>query len=217
MSSETYNINFAYKRFNLISIQSLFNMLENIDGLEISINIVRKVKIHDSTKEERKNNLKVSEFIKYLTNDSNGVKNLNELEINLNIINEQVVTIKYIDFLGIKYWRVIYDRQSKTVDAVIYNLKKIYKNSLFNLYHTFSNLIFFILCIAGTTSDSNIKLIFSTLLIVLLFDKVLYKELPYKNSKFLLKNKDSIVLSIIFYVLGVITPYLVEILLKLIK
>lgn len=95
--------------------------------------------------------------------------------------------------------------------------------SIINFYKSEKTLIFlsywllFVSLLFTTKLKGIIGFLLLIILVILSILTNFVKCRPYKNSEFLKKNRDSIILGIVFFFLGIIAPYGIELLIKLIK
>lgn len=209
------SIIFSNTAFNINKLEKISEMLDNNDkitGLDIySSRVVKEnnVKIKDS-----KTFHTVKELINYIT--ENNVKFINDLEINIYYKNENKAILKYDEFFF--YWELSYEKQDSDIDSIIYNLKPIMKNNIikiFRQYRSFTLLLISVLWISLILMFKEIiPTIFSTIILFIyvgiFFDMIVFKNVAVREYNFLTRKKDDIILSVIFYILGVITPYAIN-------
>lgn len=212
-----YEKNFNFKTLKYKDVITLSEIIKNTINIKITyIYISRKLKTSTFTKIDEQNFKNFEELINYL--DNNNVKYLDQFRIDLVVEEDNYGSLKF-DIYSDK-WYLSYEKESIIYEGLISRLKKIFNINLIDVYVPKRFIIFWIIwflnliiCIVLKLNNyfSIISNIMISIIAILNFN---LKCKPYKNNKFLIKNKDSIILSIIFYILGVITPYIIELLIN---
>ena len=229
--NETYQtIKFSNKNLNYTSFKELFERLQKVENID-------KVKI-DIKYTEKKDNIKkvfekVFDSIDELLQNVEKIKSIDEIEVKF--YNQDVLaTLTYES--RTKGWRLSYHKENNTTNSIIYVLNSFFKPNLlkniwaYKKYYILLGLytIFMIpVCIYSEHMQiSSEKEIIYTILIIIpfliLFTCVMRNDIlgikkAYKNNKFWEKHKVDIIQNIIFYVLGVVTPYIISWIINLIN
>ncbi len=215
MYNYKYKKEYKYKQLKKIDIMKLQEIIEGIDGLNVKvIKTYRKMKINKIVEEQKKEFNKFEDLLIYLDDSVNYLENFS-IEMITNE-NEQV------DLEFDKYfynWELTYNKQTKTIDSLILNLSNLYTFSLIDFFKKKHWIMFWILYgiqlfLTFYLKDKSIfTVIYSFIIIFLSIFNFFIKCRPYSNNKFINRNKDNI----IFYFLGVITPYIIDFIINLLK
>lgn len=201
---------------NILKLKEIIDGNENIDSVKIYTvrNIKQKrIKIRDCQSFDN-----INSFIEYL--DLKQISKLESIEIKFFFKNRNSACLMYDDFPC--NWILKYDNQDFNVDSIIYNLNDMIKDNVFRKYRKYRSLIIISLASCGLiysifATNHLITYVILFLFLLLEVDSIFFKNLAYKENNFISKNKDSIFLSALFYVLGVITPYIIEFVVNLFK
>jgi len=196
----------------LEKISRLLDINESIQNLDIySTRYIKenKIKINDS-----KTFHSIRGLIEYI--NENDIRIINDIEINIYYKNKNKARLKYENFNH--RWELSYYDQDSNVDSLIYNLKPLIRNNPLKFFRQYRMLFlsflcgmwFIILLTLGKTPPTTVSNVFNSIYIVLFIDIFFVKNVAFREYKFLTKNKDDIILSIISYILGVITPYVIN-------
>lgn len=215
MYNYKYKKEYKYKQFKKIDIMKLQEIIEGIDGLNVKvIKTYRKMKINKIVEEQKKEFNKFEDLLIYLDDSVNYLENFS-IEM-ITDENEQV------DLEFDKYfynWELTYNKQTKTIDSLILNLSNLYTFSLIDFFKKKHWIMFWILYgiqlfLTFYLKDKSIfTVIYSVIIMFLSIFNFFIKCRPYSNNKFINRNKDNI----IFYFLGVITPYIIDFIINLLK
>ena len=215
MYNYKYKKEYKYKQLKKIDIMKLQEIIEGIDGLNVKvIKTYRKMKINKIVEEQKKEFNKFEDLLIYLDDSVNHLENFS-IEM-ITDENEQV------DLEFDKYfynWELTYNKQTKTIDSLILNLSNLYTFSLIDFFKKKHWIMFWILygiqlfLTFYLKDKSNFTVIYSFIIIFLSIFNFFIKCRPYSNNKFINRNKDNI----IFYFLGVITPYIIDFIINLLK
>lgn len=215
MYNYKYKKEYKYKQLKKIDIMKLQEIIEGIDGLNVKvIKTYRKMKINKIVEEQKKEFNKFEDLLIYLDDSVNYLENFS-IEM-ITDENEQV------DLEFDKYfynWELTYNKQTKTIDSLILNLSNLYTFSLIDFFKKKHWIMFWILYgiqlfLTFYLKDKSIfTVIYSFIIIFLSIFNFFIKCRPYSNNKFINRNKDNI----IFYFLGVITPYIIDFIINLLK
>lgn len=225
---EQHSIDFSNKSLNYIKFKELFEELkkvENIDNIIIDIKYIEKNR--NSKREISKSFDNIEKLLEYL-------KELSKIdEIN-------VIFYSHDDRFDLKYnhytegWRLEYKTENNISKSIICTLNNYFKpnyikNLLFhNIYILWS--MFGGLCIGYSINFYNAKdneiikrvslyiliFLFFILLVISIY-KAKKRKRPYVNNKFWETHKVEIVQNIIFYFLGVVTPYVISWIINVMK
>lgn len=215
MYNYKYKKEYKYKQLKKIDIMKLQEIIEGIDGLNVKvIKTYRKMKINKIIEEQKKEFNKFEDLLIYLDDSVNYLENFS-IEM-ITDENEQV------DLEFDKYfynWELTYNKQTKTIDSLILNLSNLYTFSLIDFFKKKHWIMFWILYgiqlfLTFYLKDKSIfTVIYSFIIIFLSIFNFFIKCRPYSNNKFINRNKDNI----FFYFLGVITPYIIDFIINLLK
>ena len=207
-------ITFANKPLTLKKIIKFKEFLTDNKNLKkVEITTTRNFWENNSIASERITFESFDEFINYL--NTNEIRKLKEIDIKV-YFNDNRANLRYKNF-GQAYWVLTYNKQDADMNSMIYNLNGIFKsNIIIRMYKKnrdeiilYSSIAYmFLFCF---TKNKPLIGIFTVLLIVGWLNRVLFRNYAYKENKFINKNKDAIILSVIFYILGVITPFLIKV------
>lgn len=196
-----------YKR--LQALKKELDINDNIQNMEIVTK--RKIEKNKITDTDSKSFNTVNSLIEYL--DLDNINTINNIEIKIYFNNENNCSLKYDDTFH--YWELSFNEQDTNINSLIYSLKLILKNSPICIYRKYRDLLFWVLgatyiIIFANINNLIIKSIICVAILLMIFDGIFFENLAYKNNKFWENNRDSIILSIIFYILGVVTPYAIN-------
>ena len=203
-----YKKEYKYKQFKRTDIEKLQEIIERIDGLNIKvIKTYRKMKINKLIEEQKKEFDNFEELLTYLDDSVNYLENFS-----IEMITEEK---EKVDLEFDKYfynWELTYNEQTKTVDSLILNLSTVFTFSLTDFFRKKHWIIFWVLygiqlfLTFYLKDKSMFTTIYSLFILFLSILNFFIKCRPYANNKFINRNKDNIV----FYFLGVITPYIID-------
>lgn len=200
------------KPLNYKRLQALKKELDNNDNIQnMEIVTKRKIEKNKITDTDSKSFDNVNSLIEYL--NTNNINTINNIEIKICFNNKNNCLLKYDDTFH--YWKLSFNEQDTNINSLIYSLKLILKKSPICIYRKHRDLLFWFLGITYIIIFVNInnliiKSIICVAILLMFLDGIFFKNLAYKNNKFWENNRDSIILSIIFYILGVITPYAIN-------
>ena len=203
-----YKKEYKYKQLKRTDIEKLQEIIGSIDGLNVKvIKTYRKMKINKIVDEQKKEFDNFEDLLIYLNDSVNYLENFS-----MEMITEEK---EKVDLEFDKYfynWELTYNKQTKTIDSLILNLSTIFKFSLTDFLKKKHWIIFWILYgfqlfLTFYLKDKSIfTTIYSLFILFLSILNFFIKCRPYANNKFINRNKDNIV----FYFLGVITPYIID-------
>lgn len=203
-----YKKEYKYKQLKRTDIKKIQEIIGRIDGLNIKvIKTYRKMKINKIIEEQKKEFDNFEELFTYLDDSVNYLENFS-----IEMITEEK---EKVDLEFDKYfynWELTYNKQTKTIDSLILNLSAVFTFSLTDFFKKKHWIIFWILYgiqlfLTSYLKDNSIfTIIYSLFILFLSIFNFFIKCRPYTNNKFINRNKDNIV----FYFLGVITPYIID-------
>lgn len=213
MYNYKYKKKFNYKTLTREDIVKISDIINNIGGISlVEIKSYRQSK-HNKIVEEDKNEFSsFEEFMTYLDKD---ISYLDELCISLKTEENEFVDLEYDKYFY--NWEILYRKTTKTIDSLILNIRSIFKINIIDLYKKYRWWFFGIPYIIQLILVLILKLnnkyvnIYSLFVLLIGITNWFVKLKPYKNNKYIKRNKDNI----IFYILGVITPYIIELVIKL--
>lgn len=213
MYNYKYKKKFNYKTLTREDIVKISDIINNIGGISlVEIKSYRQSK-HNKIVEEDKNEFSsFEEFMTYLDKD---ISYLDELCISLKTEENEFVDLEYDKYFY--NWEILYRKTTKTIDSLILNIRSIFKINIIDLYKKYRWWFFGIPYIIQLILVLVLKLnnkyvnIYSLFVLLIGITNWFVKLKPYKNNKYIKRNKDNI----IFYILGVITPYIIELVIKL--
>lgn len=213
MYNYKYKKKFNYKTLTREDIVKISDIINNIGGISlVEIKSYRQSK-HNKIVEEDKNEFSsFEEFMTYLDKD---ISYLDELCISLKTEENEFVDLEYDKYFY--NWEILYRKTNKTIDSLILNIRSIFKMNIIDLYKKYRWWFFGIPYIIQLILVLVLKLnnkyvnIYSLFVLLIGITNWFVKLKPYKNNKYIKRNKDNI----IFYILGVITPYIIELVIKL--
>ena len=208
------SISFSNTALSMRKLMKISSLLDNNDNIQsMSIYSWRNVKDNGIKTRDSHSFNDIVSLINYL--EENNVNSLEGLEINIYYKNKNNARFEYDDFEH--RWELSYYNQDENIDSLIFNLKPLLKNSIFKFFRQYRMFILIMLSVLDLIliSSNYLNEYFARLInivfAILFVDIFLIKNIPYREYKFLSRNKDSIILSIIFYVLGLITPFIPKI------
>lgn len=210
-----YKTNFKYKALKKDDMIKIFNIISNIDGLFVEkINTCRKIKTYRNVEFDKNEFLSFDDFIAYLDNDINY---LDKICFNLKTDEGEELDLEYDD--AFDNWELTYNKSTKTIDSFILHIKKIFKKPALDLYKKIRWIIFYIayaieiILVFVCKIRNKYITIYSILVLLIGITNYFLKCKPYINNKYILRNRDNI----IFYILGVLTPYIIDFIIELFK
>ncbi len=216
MDREVVFANKAFKYKDILQLKSVLEENENIESIKIyTIRNIKenKVKIRDGQNFDN-----MDEFIEYL--NYNQITKLENIEMHFIFKNKNRAKLEYTDIIN--NWVLKYDKQDSNIDSLIYNLNSLIKDNIFRKYRKYRWVVamsigIFYLFLYNSLKNSFFIYFMATIVLFIEIDCAIFKNLAYKENNFISKNRDSIFLSILFYVLGVITPYIIEFVISLLN
>lgn len=222
--NETYQtIKFSNKTLNYASFKELFERLQKVENID-------KVKIAIKYTENKDNIKKVFEkvfnSIDELLQNVEKIKSIDEIEGKF-YKQEVLATLTYESRTN--GWRLSYHKENNTTNSIIYVLNSFFKPNLikniwaYKKYYILLGLYTIFMISVGIYSEhiqisSEKEIIYAILIIIpflILFTCVMRNDIlgikkAYKNNKFWENHKVDIIQNIIFYVLGIVTPYIIS-------
>lgn len=204
-------IEFSNTALNSKALNKISDLLDNNSN-------VKEIIIH-SSRDMKENHIKFSdsqtfksviELINYI--DTYSISLLKSLEINVYYKNKNKATLVYEDWTN--KWELSYFEQDENIDSLIYNLQPLLRNSIFKIYRQYRNFIVVFLSVSYIILSISVDVhrfvtyIVDFIYLLYFLDVIFVKNVPYKEYKFFLRKKDDIILSVVFYILGVITPWI---------
>lgn len=212
MFDAKYKVVYKYKELSYSDIESISNIIKPTDAIKIyKIVASREIKENKVLHSEEKEFKNFDDFLEYLSED---IRYLDKLRFIFMDKNGDEIWLTYTDIFN--KWELTYNKKTMEVDGFVSNIRNIFKRNIFDIYKQKKFTIFWVIWTLQVTSciilkiDGIISYFLSILLLITMLLNALLKRKPYRNHKFIKKNKDEIILNIIFYALGVITPYILE-------
>ena len=212
MFDAKYKVVFKYKELSYSDIESISNIIKSTDSIKlykiVSSREIKENKVLHSEEREFKN---FTDFLDYLSED---IKCLDELRFIFMDKNGDEIWLLYTGIFN--KWELTYNKKTMEVDGFVSNIRNIFKRNIIDIYKQKKLTIFWTVWTLQVTACIILKIngiisyFLSISLIITMLLNVILKRKPYRNHKFIKKNKDEIILNIIFYALGVITPYILE-------
>ena len=218
MYDSKYKVDFHFKELSYKKIEEIIKIIDLSEGFKICrIATSRKIKQNGIVHLDKREFKNSKDLLKYLNSN---VKYLDALEFVLLDSRENEVWLKYIEIYG--RWELTYNKKTMEIDGFILNIRNVFKRNIFDFYIQNKFVIFWSIyglqVLGGKilTTKATITYTIDILLIIsMLF--LLLKRKPYRNYKFINKNKDEIILNIFFYLLGILTSILPNIIKYLLK
>lgn len=212
MHDAKYKVFFHYKALNYSNIQQLSNIVSEKDSIKLyKIKCFRTIKENKVHHLDEKSFDSFETFLKYLDDD---VKYLDNMLFIFIDSKKNEIWLKYDDIH--ERWELTYNEKTLEIDGFILNLKTLFKRNIVDVYKERKIMIFCIvltnqlsICVLSKITGF-ISYFFDILLLITLLLNIILKCKPYREHKFIQKNKDEIVLSIIFYILGIITTFIID-------
>ena len=215
MYNYKYKKNFRYKAFKKDDVMKLSNLIDEIGGISVkTIKTYRQTKSNKIIKEDKNDFLSFSEFINYLDNE---ITYLDNMSFSFKTDEGELFDLEYNNYSS--KWELTYMKPTKTIDSFIFNMKNIFVISIIDMYTKMRWGLFFISWIIQVLLIYVFKINnkFTTALCLfncaIMFVNYFIKCKPYKYNKYLKANKANI----IFFVLGVVTPYVINFIIELFK
>lgn len=208
-----YKKEYKYKQLNRKKLEELKDVIENIDGLNvksINVNLTKKTnKLVEEQKQEFKN---FNELFCFL---DGGINRLEDFNLRLITRDEDIIDLEFERYFY--NWELTYNKQTTITDSLILNLSNIFTFDIVSLFKRMKSTLL-LACFAIQLSSMIIfkfksyMTIVSSILLLIVFLVCTYDKCrPYNENAFLERNKDNI----FFYILGVITPYIINLVIKL--
>lgn len=216
------SIIFSNTALNINKLKRISEILDNNDSIStLKIYSSRKTKENKIKIIDSQSFNSVDELINYIKENDIGI--LDDIEININYKNKNQAILKYNNFDH--RWELSYNNQDSNIDSLIFNLKPLMRNNPFKFFRQYRGLFVSFLCgmwfvmllIIGKAPKPSISWTFNLIYILLFIDMFLVKNVSFRENKFISRNKDNIILSLISYVLGVITPYAINLIMEVIN
>lgn len=212
MFDAKYKVVFKYKELSYSDIESISNIIKSTDSIKLyKIVSSREIKENKVLHSEERKFKNFTDFLDYLSED---IKCLDELRFIFMDKNGDEIWLLYTGIFN--KWELTYNKKTMEVDGFVSNIRNIFKRNIIDIYKQKKLTIFWIVWTLQVTACIILKIngiisyFLSISLIIAMLLNVILKRKPYRNHKFIKKNKDEIILNIIFYALGVITPYILE-------
>lgn len=212
------SIIFSNTALNMNKLKRISEILDNNDNIDkLNIYSSRKIKNNKIRINDSQSFTSVNELINYI-NESD-IEILDDLEINIYYKDKNKAMLKYENFEH--RWELSYFNQDSNIDSLIFNLKPLMRNNPLKFFRQYRSLLFSFLCgmwfiillTIGKAPEPSVSWTFTSVYILLFIDMILVKNVAFRENKFISRNKDNI----IFYVLGVITPYAINFVMGLIN
>ncbi len=208
-----YKKEYKYKQLNRKKLEELKDVIENIDGLNvksINVNLTKKTnKLVEEQKQEFKN---FNELFCFL---DGGINRLEDFNLRLITRDEDIIDLEFERYFY--NWELTYNKQTTITDSLILNLSNIFTFDIVSLFKRMKSTLL-LACFAIQLSSMIIfkfkcyMTIVSSILLLIMFLVCTYDKCrPYNENAFIERNKDNI----FFYILGVITPYIINLVIKL--
>ena len=216
------SIIFSNTALNMKKLKRIREILDNNDNIDkLNIYSSRKVKDNKIRINDTQAFDSVNELINYI--NENNIEILNDIEINIYYKDKNKATLKYEDFDH--RWELSYYNQDISIDSLIFNLKPLMRNTPFKIFRQYRGwclafiygLWILMILMSGKTLETHVSWAFNLIYILFFIDIFLVKNVAFRENKFISRKKDDIILSIISYVLGVITPYVINFVTELIN
>lgn len=218
MYNAKYKKEFSFKTLNYSDFLKLLEIIDTTKELSIeNISISRKIKINGISNNDSNNFNNIKDLKEYLNKD---IKYLDEVKICIKVNEKSNLELEYNDIYN--KWFLSFNDNSMVIDGLILNLKSVFRFNFLDFVKSKKSLIFWIVWITQVVLCVLFKIggIFSIILsfsvIILSILNFSLKLKPYSNNNFYKKHRD-LILNFIFYVLGVITPYLIDYVRNIIK
>lgn len=206
--------NYGNCRLTKNKLKDLKNILDDndeINKLIVDITIVTKtegIKINLN-----KSFSSIGELIDYI--EKNNIDKINILSIELWYKETKKAFLEYDRCECC--WILKYDEKNNYTDSIVYNLNTFFKNRVLYLFKShvedlfyFTSVMYIIIKFNFDTINDIFLLSFFVIWAILFFNTIFKNRCAYWENQFFERNRDSIILSIIFYALGVITPYILQ-------
>lgn len=213
-------INFGNKTLNYKSFKKLFEEIEKIEDVEnTTIDITFNEKDKELEKEHSKTFKNISKLLEYVKD----LKKIDRIEVSFWYKNSKT-SLKYDTYdYG---WILEYSDENNATNAIrfiLYNhfkpniVKRVFLQKTIILWGVWWGMTVLSLPIIGNENIDaqaqyitlGIVLFVLAFLIGLSLYKFLRRTKPYINNKFWEEHKIDIIQNIIFYFLGVVTPYII--------
>lgn len=218
MYNAKYKKEFSFKTLNYSDFLKLLEIIDATKELSIeNISISRKIKINGISNNDSNNFNNIKDLKEYLNED---IKYLDEVKICIKVNEKSNLELEYNDIYN--KWFLSFNDNSMVIDGLILNLKSVFRFNFLDFVKSKKSLIFWIVWITQVVLcvlfkiDGIFSIILSFSAIMLSILNFSLKLKPYSNNNFYKKHRD-LILNFIFYVLGVITPYLIDYVRNIIK
>lgn len=196
-------------------IRKIFNIVNDINGIEVDqIKTKRHFKYNKIVEYDEQYFSSFEDFMLYLNKD---ISFLDELYISLVTEEQEHVDIEYDRYFH--NWELTFNKSTKTIDSLIYNIRAVFKLNFIDFYKKWRWIVFSIFYLVQIILKYIFKIsnkytaFYAIFVLLILIINCFIECKPYINNNYFKRNKDNIV----FYILGVITPYIIDFIIKLLK
>ena len=208
-----YKKEYKYKQLNRKKLEELKDVIENIEGLNvknINVNLTKKTsKLVEEQKEEFKN---FNELFCFL---DGGINRLEDFGLRMITKDGDIIDLEFDRYLY--NWKLTYNKQTTITDSLILNLSNIFTFDIVSFLKRKESILLLVCFAAQISSMIVFKFNFYVIAVISILSFIIFlvytydKCRPYSENAFIERNKDNL----FFYILGVITPYIINFIIKL--
>lgn len=208
----TNEVVLSKKTLNYKKMKEMIELIEATDKIRIcSIKVVTNKKDGNKQTEYIEDFHKANDFIEYISDK----KKVNEIEINMEE-EEKNDSLKLEFNKYERIWQLKYSNETNNIITLICKLKNFFHITIITKLLNKSDLltivlgvyVFFVGIQKNDLIPTSILLMASVILLILYWYS--FRKKPFKNNKFWEEHKVDIILNIIFYILGFVTPLIFE-------
>ena len=208
------SVTFSNSPLTTEKLVKLDNIICSNDSISsIDIYITRRVKENKVKITESHGFNKIKELINYI--EVNEIEKINDIRINI-YSEKKMYVLEYNN--AYLRWEFSFNEQDTNADSLILNLNVIFKNNIFSIYRQYRGVILYIISIIYFaimyTMYNKIHFLFlgfiSFVYLLLILDVIFVRNIAFRENKFIINNKDEIIISIISFIAGLIAPEIFE-------
>lgn len=191
-------------------MKEVFNNKEEI--CKLSIYTTRIIRKHGEKINNSDSYSSFDELMNYI--EDNNIKKIDLINIEIRYNNYKSLSFQYDGYERV--WILKYREKDSFTDSIIYNLNNLFKKEKLLFLLSYVDYLFYTinisyLVIRWIVRFGNIyfDLIYLIICIGLFILMRLKNKYAYYENEFIHKNRDSIILSFIFYVLGLFSSYFI--------
>ena len=203
-----YKKEYKYKQLSRKKLEELKDVIENIEGLNVkNINVNLTKKTNKLVEEQKQKFKSFNELFYFL---DGGINRLEDFDWRMITKDGDIIDLEFDRYLY--NWELTYNKQTTITDSLILNLSNIFTFDIVSLFKRKERTLLLACLVIQLSSMivfefKSYMTILSSILSLIMFLICTYDKCrPYNENVFIERNKDNL----FFYVLGVITPYIIN-------